>query len=116
MGYIKHDAIIVTSWNDEAIIAARDAATRCCLQAIGPCAPMVNGYRTMLVCPDGSKEGWTNSDDGDSQRAEFIDYLRGIKYEDGSSCLEWVAVAYGNDDRKASISDHAWRGLAEKPE
>ena len=104
MGYIRHNAIIVTSWNEKAIESAVEKAREIGLQILGPSNQATNGYRSILVCPDGSKEGWEESDQGDQRRAKFRDFLNG----DGSTNLDWVEIAYGSDDQKASIVDHAW--------
>lgn len=109
MGYIKHDSIIVTSWDGDAINDAAQKARDLGLRIIGPSDEAYNGYRTLLVCPDGSEEGWTESDDGDRKRAEFIKYLNSIRHADNSSPLEWVALAYGSDDWGAKITAHAWQ-------
>lgn len=108
MGYIRHDAIIITSWKRDAIDKAAEEARRLGLIVIGPSDERMNGYRTFLVCPDGSKEGWNLSDEFDAKRLAFIEYLDEIRYEDGSSCLEWVAVSYGSDDKSASVVCHTW--------
>lgn len=98
MGFIlKHDAIVVTSCMDEWIDRAAAMARELGLQVLGPSGPLINGYRTFLVCPDGSKEGWVDSDTGDAKREAFLRYLDSVRLADGSSHLEWVSVAYGRD-------------------
>lgn len=109
MGYMRHDAIIVTSWNSEAIEEAAANARECGLQVMGPSDKVTNGIRTLLVCPDGSKEGWDESDAFDRKRAAYLNYLNGVRYEDNSSCLSWVALSYGSDDGEAMVTDHAWQ-------
>ena len=109
MGYMRHDAIVVTSWKSEAIEAAASKARECGLEVIGPSNETINGIRTLLVCPDGSKEGWDVSNAFNAKRAEYLKYLNGIRYEDNSSCLEWVALSYGMDDRAAKITADAWQ-------
>lgn len=109
MGYMRHDAIVVTSWKNEAIKAAAAKARECGLEVLGPSGVATNGIRTLLVCPDGSKEGWEESDSFDAKRAAFIAYLNGERYEDNSSCLSWVALAYGSDDAAAEITAHTWQ-------
>lgn len=109
MGYIKHDAILVTSWKREALEEAADKARELGLEVLGPSAKVTNGISTFLICPDGSKEGWNESDDYDEKRSEYLGYLNGVRYEDNSSCLSWVAVAYSPDDRGASVTAHAWQ-------
>ena len=109
MGYMKHDAIVVTSWNSDAIEDAATKARECGLEALGPSGVATNGIRTLLVCPDGSKEGWGESDAFDAKRAKYLEYLNGVRYEDNSSCLSWVALAYSSDDGAAEITAHAWQ-------
>lgn len=116
MGYIRHNAIVVTSWNDEAIEAAAEEAYALGLQVLGPSDGAINGYRSLLICPDGSKEGWEDSDAGDRQRKQFRHWLNTRRYEDGSSNLEWVEVAYGSDDGDAQVVAHAWEEPPMPPE
>jgi hypothetical protein len=116
MGYIRHDAIVVTSWNDEAIEAAAAKALDLRLDALGPSGPTTNGYRSMLVCPDGSNEGWPESEAGESRRMVFIEWLNSQRYEDGSTPLSWVALSYGSDDEGAEIRGHAWMSPPRPPE
>jgi hypothetical protein len=66
----------------------------------------VNGYTSFLVSPDGSKEGWAESEEGDNRRATFIEWLRSKRYEDGSSPYSWAEVLYGDDDQQAAIVAH----------
>jgi hypothetical protein len=118
MGYMSHNAIVVTSWQDKAIEAAHaearrlfsvvgdsilpsDADPACYVTNITETA--VNGYRSFLVAPDGSKEGWSHSDWGEEQREKFIRYLVAGRYEDGSGRCDWVEVQYGNDDHRTEI-------------
>lgn len=108
MGYIRHNAIVVTSWNPEAIVAADAEARRLGLTVLGPTAAATNAYRTLLICPDGSYEGWKESDEGDDRREKFREWARTLRYEDGSSPLEWCEIAYGNDDREATVCDSEW--------
>ena len=108
MGYIRHNAIVVTSWADGAIEAAAEFAEDLGLQVIGPSEKTMNRYRSLLVCPDGSKEGWEESRRSDSLRLAFRLWLNAQRYEDGSSPIEWVEVAYGSDDANAEIVTHAW--------
>jgi len=108
MGYIKHNAIIVTSWKDTAILEAAKQAKTFGLTILGPGEEAVNDYRTLLVCPDGSEEGWDESNRGDQRRELFREWLDAQAYEDGSTALEWVEVVYGSDDAEATIVANAW--------
>jgi len=94
MGWIRHHAIVVTTagYNFPPLRAAADAV-------FGPGAcpiagPGINNHATLLVPPDGSKEGWEESDVGDKARDKFVAWLQSEAYEDGSSPYSWVEVEY----------------------
>lgn len=105
MGYIRHHAIIVTSWKDEVIETAHDraVATFGCGRVSEILDPKMNLYRTFLIGPDGSKEGWEESDLGDQQRDAFLESIKDFEHEDGSSPLAWVEVQYGDDDHQQRV-------------
>jgi hypothetical protein len=100
MGYIRHNAIVVTGYGDD-IVKAWEAAPEWLRSPLGDVT--VNHTRTFLVAPDGSKMWWDTRERGEADRATFRDALREI----GGS-LEWVEVEYGHDDGHASIRDDAW--------
>jgi len=111
MSWMRHHAIIVTSWNDQALNEAMVKAQSLGLAVAigeGRSAIQINGYRSFLVPPDGSKEGWPESDKGDAARAAFREYLDVIRYEDGSSPLDWIEVAFGECDREGRIIATTW--------
>ena len=105
MGWIRHHAIIVVSWSGESIEKAATKAQEIGLQIVGPSAAAMNGYRSFLVCPDGSKEGWEDSNAGDERRAEFKKWLRDQSYSDGSNSLSWSEVVMDSDNFSARIED-----------
>lgn len=109
MGYERHNAIVITSWNKDQISAAVDYARSIGLQVLGPSEPAINAYRSALICPDGSKEGWEDSDSFDEKRDFLKQYLRHFKYGDGSSSMKWVEIAYGSDDKAAWVVDSQWQ-------
>lgn len=123
MGYIRHHAIIVTSWDETKIEAAHAHAVELLqgyeLSAIvSPVlAPTVNAYKSFLIGPDGSKEGWSTSDQGDDYRASFIAWLNAQAYSDGSSPFAWALVQYGddNDDNRVVSSDADLLESVEEP-
>lgn len=97
MGVIAHHAIIVTAsyggWPEKAHEAARryfpeDQVSELSREAI-------NGYRSFCIFPDGSKEGWAESADGNLRRDNFVEWLKAQAYEDGSSPLSWAEVHFG---------------------
>lgn len=106
MGYIAHDAIIITV-SDYA--NDRDFAPGPKVKAfreslpqewqalvIGPIHAVVNGYDTYAFLPDGSKENWGTSDQGDEYRRQFKAIFT-FQYEDGSSPFDVIEVRYGGD-------------------
>lgn len=96
-------AIVVTAYLGGQDLLARAAvmARSYGLQVLGPSKPVVNGCSSILICPDGSKEGWKQSDLGDLGREELKDWLR----EEGAGYLEWVEVLYGDDIRLSVVLD-----------
>jgi hypothetical protein len=105
MGYIKHHAIVLTTWEDIAPIVLK--AKELGLDVLGPSFSKVNGYATICIPPDGSKEGWTESDEHDAACYKFKTWLlRSVSYE-------WVDVAYGSDDATATVIDSAWQHIRE---
>lgn len=108
MGYVRHNAIVVTSWDDEVIIKAYQKAAELGCLVTGTVIDTVNAYHSFLIAPDGSKEGWAESDEGDTRRAQFREWTRTVRHSDGSSPLEWVEVDYGSDDADPDVVDHEW--------
>ena len=103
MGYMCHHAIVVTSWNESMIRKARRKAGALGMTCspVGP--PTTNMYRSFLIAPDGSKEGWGDSDRGDERRAKMVQWMNAQAYDDGSSALAWVVVQYGDDDMETKV-------------
>jgi hypothetical protein len=108
MGYIAHDAVLVTAsgyiLDDGSGIAMPDVeAFRQSLPeewrrlVVGPVGSVMGGYLHFAFLPDGSKEGWPDSDLGDEYRKRFAE-LFSAGYEDGSSPFDVVMVRYGDDD------------------
>ena len=78
--------------------------------------PFVNNYRSFAIVPDGSKEGWPESDEGDEGRDRFIEWLDTQRYDDGSPRQRWVEVQFGDDDEETKVcrdSDHRPRVAAQ---
>lgn len=79
MGYLRRHAIVVTGDDYEEskdILAAHAKATEIFPWVSPICPPQVNGERSFFIPPDGSKEGWSDSDKGDERRNEFVEWLR----------------------------------------
>jgi hypothetical protein len=108
MGIMRHDAVIVVVPGSVArrerrgdampdVDAFRDSLPAEWRQlVVGPVQSMVNDYVTYAFLPDGSKEGWGESDDGDNYRAAFKGLFAHIS-EDGSSPFDGVHVRWGGD-------------------
>ena len=56
----------------------------------------VNSYVSFFVAPDGSKEAWAESNEGDANRERFIAYLESRRHPDLSSPVQWVIVQSGD--------------------
>lgn len=101
MGYMRHHAIIVTTWHEARAEAARGEAVGV-FAGRAPVSPLlaspINGYWSFMVGPDGSKQGWSDSDRGDEARDALVAWLHAQRYEDGSSAFSWVEVQYGDDN------------------
>jgi hypothetical protein len=110
VGYIRHNTIVVTSWNEKLLEEAAAYALSLGLQVLGPSDLAMNRYRTLCIAPDGSKEGWATSDNADDHRRLFREWLRAQTYGDGSTALEWFEAAYGNDDETVATVTSAWAG------
>lgn len=109
MGYTRHHAILVSSPFSDTYDAHKKAlAVFGGHGAVSPVhAAEMNNVSSFAVFPDGSKEGWLDSDQGDERRRSFIDYLKSTACADGSY-LDWVEVSYGDDHgppRVVSFSD-----------
>ncbi len=117
MGYIRHHAIVVTGSRyrdvrpnaertdiDDAHAAASAAGCKLVSPIVGP---GVNDTYSFLVAPDGSKEGWKDSDDGDTARDAFIAWMQDANGEHGG-WFAWAEVVLGTDDAEAHVERHAW--------
>jgi len=108
MGYIKHHAIIVTAGDKGNANTGKQKAESLGLECTEIVGSRINGYYTFVIIPDGSKEGWADSNKGDEARAEWIKWARSA-YTSGV-WLDWALVRFGGDDSDmAEIEDHNGR-------
>lgn len=98
MGTMHHNAIIVTSWNREKLDEAHKTAIGLMPHVSGMVEGTINGQFSFAVLPDGSKEEWPESDVADSARAALIKWINSQAYEDGSNCLEYAEISFGDLD------------------
>lgn len=115
MGTIAHHAIIVTGVYGDWTQKAHAFAERIFPEAqVSPIATSpTNGYKSFCIFPDGSKEGWEESQSGDEQRDAFIAWLERQRYGDLSAPLSWVEINYGEiayAGNGAKITRSTWDG------
>lgn len=122
MGYTRHNAIVVTApgivMRGEYGYTAPDVeAFRQSLPedwrrlVVGPVASVVQDYQSYAFLPDGSKEKWSTSDEGDEYRQRFIDLFSPSRMGD----MVLLDVRFGGDEPGAgyepeliaSVNPHA---------
>lgn len=93
MGTMHHHAVVVTGWQKEGVDAAHGLALGL-FPWVSPVSPqVVNGYSSFFIPPDGSKEGWEESDHGDEQREAFFNGLKNL--EKANLYVNVVEVGFG---------------------
>lgn len=96
MGYIAHDAVIVTTADFRPgglpdMDAFRESMPEEFRRlVIGPIDTAVNMTKCYVFLPDGSKEGWATSYEGDEWREKFCALFNG-------SPDDVVAIRFGGD-------------------
>lgn len=110
MSVIIHHAIVVTCYDRiEAETAQRKAKELCYPGSVTRLsAKMINNTYSFAVLPDGSKEGWTDSDMGAEGREKLISWLKKKKFKWG---CHWAMVAFGPDAQRPEIigwNDEPW--------
>lgn len=98
MGYIKHEAVVVTSFRAAELERVCEHFRQQMPEGfkqllVGPIRPVVNGDATYFLAPDGSKEGWQDSETGDALRADFIAALK----DERDLFPDIVHISYGGD-------------------
>jgi hypothetical protein len=56
-----------------------------------------------MVAPDGSKEGWDDSAEGDSRRQHYTVWLVQRVQDDPWGSLDWVELQYGDENNAPSV-------------
>lgn len=114
MGYIRHHAMIITSWNKEHLARAHEWIAGYIKREQGVMeslsymlSPMtdrgMNSYRSFALFPDGGKEGVDTSDRGDAIRAAIKYFFRNNA---DNLYLSWVEVEFGGYDDGAIVLAH----------
>lgn len=102
MGYIKHDAIICTGNDTEILkahVIAKGLLPDLTTEIIGP---TVNHTFSFAILPDGSKEGWGESESGDDMRSKFLATIKKRKIR-----FDWVHIDYGGDQDEPRIISYS---------
>lgn len=106
MGYIKHHAIIITGWQKDKVISANKKAKEIFIKHFkesifreiklvsNVIEGVVNAQYSFFIAPDGSKEGWSDSDFADNARAEFIEWIK----SGDAGYVEYAEICFGGDD------------------
>jgi hypothetical protein len=109
MGYVKHNAIIVTSWDEKIKKVHAKALSIFDGDLVSEIVfGKTNGERGFFITPDGSKEGWDTSEECDVSRKSFLDWLRDSDY-----CCDYIEVRFGGDDDSETIVRSKRRDLNE---
>jgi hypothetical protein len=101
MGYFIHHAIVVTGDGEE-VVKAHGLAVAI-FPYVSPISPVaINGEQSFFVPPDGSKEGWDESNAGDVRRDQFMTMVeiareKHIRGEEGF-WVHFAEVQFGHDD------------------
>lgn len=99
MGYFAHDVVLVTGGPDmeEKVSAFRDSLPEEWRKlVVGPVPSVVNFESNYVFLPDGSKEGWPTSDQGDKYRREFTKLFQ----ESSQFYGDVLTVRFGGDYRR----------------
>lgn len=108
MGYIRNHAIVVSGWSAERVMRAHTCALATFERhglgrlVSGIVQHITNGGAAFFVSPDGSKEGWEPSDQGNAARAELIAWLRSKDAAD--LYLDWCELVLGGDDGEYTVT------------
>jgi hypothetical protein len=107
MGYMRAHSIAVESWDVEKL---SELHMKACLIFDDLVTEIIkercNGYMAFFIAPDGSKEGWADSDNGDIQRKEFINEIREYNNGDGSNPIRYCEFYWSDDEEKAAVIRH----------
>jgi len=103
MGYMRHHAIIVTGWSTEQVTNAHQIASEL-FEVVSPVTEVAtNGYTSFFIPPDGSKEGWEESNNGNLARGRFMDWAK-----TSGTYLEVAEIQYGDEEGVSWIREVAY--------
>jgi hypothetical protein len=92
-----HHAIIVSTSIPEHAVEPYNEALRIFGTGISPILyAKYNGVASFYIPPDGSSDGWAESQAGDARRDEYLEVLTQLLGKGVS--VQWVEVRWGDDD------------------
>lgn len=99
MGYIRHNAIVVTGDDYPEAQKKFDKAYEKAIELFeglvsNVITSSVNRYQSFFIAPDGSKEGWSLSSEYNVKREEFANFLDSLAHGDGSNSIQFVDVGF----------------------
>jgi hypothetical protein len=105
---MRHHAIIVTSYCSDCASKAHEKAVEIfsARQVTEILPEAINGYQTFFIGPDGSKEGWADSNKGNDRRDTFIQWLDEQRFSDNSFAYDWAEIQYGDDEFDNRMTRH----------
>jgi hypothetical protein len=89
MGTIHHNVVIATTWDEKRFKKAIKWLDKNSTFPYTTLDSNINGYHTIFLGPDGSKEYWASSDHADRLRDKFISFI------DHEGFWDWLEVGYG---------------------
>jgi hypothetical protein len=103
MGYIKHHSIIICTYDEDLAKKARQRAKRDFGNLVSPLRKTyINNWWSFAILPDGSKEGWPESNMFDEARDSFKGWIIKHRYEDDSNPYDAVEVWFDEEGKTMS--------------
>lgn len=116
MKNIQHHSIIVTCNDKESLALVRNEVLRLYKsnmeaknsnQLVSPILDsLINKFCSFFIAPDGSKEGYDASEDGNRIRKKIVEFLNSLAEADGSNSIKFVEVSFGNDAGTAAVENY----------
>lgn len=111
MGNIVHRPLLISSWNkpdlDKIYNKALKLFSNKCVSNLINAG--INSIHHFAIFSNGSKEGWAENEEYLGQIIKMIKYIDSFDYEDGSSSIEYVFLAYGSDVETEIIDSHEFK-------
>lgn len=109
MGYEAQKLLVVTCHSEATLEVARAKAVECFgarSDLVAPImGPFINRRATFFVAPDGSKEGWADSDEVDLIMEQYLEWLTSYRKDEPWSYnpFKWALYQFTADE-----SDDVW--------